>query len=716
MTSSQRTHAWLEAVRRWCLASRTRRPRRRESFSGLASAAEVLEIRSLLSAATTAWSQPSALTVSFAPDGTQVAGQSSSLFSSMSGLGNPAVWEHAILDAFQTWAIHANLNIGLVSDNGQAFGAGRLSQGDPHFGDIRIAAVPMASDVLAVAVPANGSGGGSWTGDILFNSNAQLGNLNDVFAVALHEAGHALGLSDSTDPTSPMYPDPPSGQAYAPTASDIAALQQLYGRAPSDRVNNGTPQTAMAIPVPTTNTAIPVSTTNYDGSTPLVTYGYLSGSGDLDFLALTLPAGYSGPVTFTLRTAGISQLAGNILVFDAQGNLLGQAQSKGSPLQDTALQIVPASGSTQLFVEISAGAAGIDGIGRYALTVRFDAKNVVSEAALSAVARGHYDYSSANEIRQILLSTLQSTQGTSSGGDDGSSDDGGSGNHLHGVPGSGERRSMATGAISATNPVVTYSIETPEAEDDQASASVMTATVWANTQGGLLPSITVLDALGNVVAAQVLANGLGTYTVQVQGVPPKTAYRIEVSAEDPSGPYSTGGYTLEVRFGPAAAASAQYATGSLTSAQSQQAFALTVSQTTLFQFGLSTGALAGAPADLSLQMAIFDQSGNLVYQLYGTPGSLRTASALLLNPGSFYVVVSAVTSATDFAGALNFAILGNMLSDPIGPGLVKPGGPPPLGPPPGPPFNWTTIAALPPIWIPPPLIAPNLIGWLPGLP
>src|SRR5262249_37840597 len=159
----------------------------------------------------------------FAPDGTQVAGQSSSLFASMSGLGNPAVWEKAILDAFQTWAIRANLNIGLVSDDGQGFGTGRLSQGDPRFGDIRIAAVPMASDVLGITVPATGSGGGSWTGDILFNSNAQFSKLNEVFAVALHEAGHALGLPDSTDPASPMYADLPSGQVNAPTASDIAA-------------------------------------------------------------------------------------------------------------------------------------------------------------------------------------------------------------------------------------------------------------------------------------------------------------------------------------------------------------------------------------------------------------------------------------------------------------------------------------------------------------
>ena len=703
MTGSQRLHAGLDAVRRWCWTTRARRLWRRESFVGPALAAEVLEIRSLLSGATTAWVQPSALTVSFAPDGTQVSGQSSLLFASMSGLGDPTVWEHAILDAFQTWAVHANLNIGLVSDSGQAFGAGRLSQGDLRFGDIRVAAVPMTSDVLAVAVPANGSGG-CWTGDILFNSSAQFNSLNEVFAVALHEAGHALGLSDSTDPTSPMYPNLPSGQGNAPTRADIAALQQLYGRAPGERLNNGTLQTATAIAVPTTN---------YDGSTPLVAYGNISGPADLDFLALTLPAGYSGPVTFTLRTAGISQFAGNISVFDAQGNLLGQAQSGGWPLQDTALQIVPASGSTQLFAEISAGAAGIDGIGRYAVTVRFDTQNVVSEAALSAVARGHYDYAGANQIRQTLLSSLQSAQGTSSS----EYDDGGSGNHLHGVPGSGGRISSAIGAISTAQPINTYGIETPEAEDGQPGASVMTATVWANTQGGLLPSITVLDGLGNVVAAQVLANGLGTYTVQVQGVLPATAYRIQVSAYNPSGPYSTGGYTLEVRFGPVAAAPAQFVTGSLTSGQSQQVSGLTVSQTTLFQFGLSTGALAGAPADLSLQMAILDQSGSLVYQLYGTPGSLRTASALFLKPGSYYVVVSAVTSAADFAGALNFTILGYSLSDPVGPTLVQPGGPPPLGPPPAPPFDWTSVVALPPdvTVTPPPPIDPDLIGWLSSL-
>ena len=75
MIDGQRIHAGLEAVRRWFGTLRRPRLRRRESFAGLSLAAEVLEIRSLLSAATTAWSQSSALTVSFAPDGTQVAGQ-----------------------------------------------------------------------------------------------------------------------------------------------------------------------------------------------------------------------------------------------------------------------------------------------------------------------------------------------------------------------------------------------------------------------------------------------------------------------------------------------------------------------------------------------------------------------------------------------------------------------------------------------------------------
>src|SRR5208282_3668786 len=89
------------------------------------------------------WPDPQHLTISFVPDGTNVAGQSSNLFQTMNQIASTHDWEMTILKAFQTWAADANVNVGIVPDGGQPLGAPGLVQGDSRFGDIRIAAVPL---------------------------------------------------------------------------------------------------------------------------------------------------------------------------------------------------------------------------------------------------------------------------------------------------------------------------------------------------------------------------------------------------------------------------------------------------------------------------------------------------------------------------------------------------------------------------------------------
>src|ERR1700754_2409009 len=62
------------------------------------------------------------LTLSFAADGTTIAGQSNGLAAKFDAIASRSVWEDAILSAFQAWAVHTNADIGLVADGGQSFG------------------------------------------------------------------------------------------------------------------------------------------------------------------------------------------------------------------------------------------------------------------------------------------------------------------------------------------------------------------------------------------------------------------------------------------------------------------------------------------------------------------------------------------------------------------------------------------------------------------
>jgi len=91
------------------------------------------------SASGNAWVHPELITISFMPDGTNIAGNSSNMQATFDAkFGSTAAWQNVIKKAAQVWAEQTNINITFVSDNGDAVGSGSYQQGDANFGDIRI--------------------------------------------------------------------------------------------------------------------------------------------------------------------------------------------------------------------------------------------------------------------------------------------------------------------------------------------------------------------------------------------------------------------------------------------------------------------------------------------------------------------------------------------------------------------------------------------------
>jgi len=72
-----------------------------------------------------AWPNPGQLTLSFVPDGTQVSSYQSNLMQTLNAAAPTNAWEMAILQAYQTWAVNANINVSLVADGGQPRHPGR---------------------------------------------------------------------------------------------------------------------------------------------------------------------------------------------------------------------------------------------------------------------------------------------------------------------------------------------------------------------------------------------------------------------------------------------------------------------------------------------------------------------------------------------------------------------------------------------------------------
>ena len=135
------------------------------------STVESLESRRLLVAFGAPWPDARDLTISFPDDQVDVGGYENDIQSTLDQIATRQEWQELSLRAYQTWAIHADINVGLRNDHNVAFGSPGLTVGDPRFGEFRIGAFPQQG-ILASSVPFQAIAG-TYSGDLLLNSNEQ---------------------------------------------------------------------------------------------------------------------------------------------------------------------------------------------------------------------------------------------------------------------------------------------------------------------------------------------------------------------------------------------------------------------------------------------------------------------------------------------------------------------------------------------------------------
>ncbi|MBP3955742.1 matrixin family metalloprotease [Gemmata sp. G18] len=631
-------------------------------FARLGSAFEALEDRSLPTTFGVPWADPEHLTFSFVADGTQTPLGTSSLSQVLNSAGTSAQWKLEILRAFQTWAVNANINIGLVTDGGQVLGAVGAVQGDARFGDIRVAAVGLSPDVLASTSPFSWTGT-TLSGDMVLNASAPfgIGSAYDLYSVALHEAGHAFGLDHDHDhdEASAIH----SGYEYQTglSASDIAHLQALYGARRADAYDlaggNDTVARASAMP--------------RNSVTQLLVSGDLTTMSDVDYYKFTAPAitAMLSNVTVRLKTEGLSLLTARVTVYDSAGRVVASGASADPLNNDLVLTFKPGLFGGNYTIKVEGARNDVFDIGGYKLAVDFlSVTGLLSPitTTLTGVLDGHTD--------DILATALgvQTNTGTDARFD-----------------------AVYRGVLEDSYDVDSYRVRTDRyAPGTSVTLNVM---VWGLDANPVDARVRVFDANGTAVAFQVLSNDRGLFSVQVLNAVSGKDYYVQVSARE-GATKATGGYFFAADFNQIAPlVFDNVANGTVAAGKTTTADTVSLSEAGVYQFALGA---QGQKAGDSVTMTVYDGDGNVVFTLTSVAGRPPVTSSQYLKAGTYTVKYA---GAKTNSSATGYGLFMTQLSEGVGPYATSTATPPTSAAPPAspPPPSQSPPASPPPSQSPP---------------
>lgn len=610
---------------------------------------QLLEDRRLLAVFGTAWPNARDLTVSFPTDGAQVGNYDNEVNALLDSIASRQDWQELALRAYQTWAVHADLNVGLRNDYNNDFGVPGMAVGDPRFGEFRVGAFPQQG-LIASSIPFQAIAGTN-SGDLLLNSNEQFtfhdwsGNqgpdpstigLNDrdLFSLLLHESGNTLGLDDNLDVSSVMFRQYTVPKGIL-TNDDITAIQSLYGQRtdPYESVDNGQVQLAQLIPTPA----------GLDPHHEVIrTRGSLVTGTDVDVYKIVPVAG-ADAVTIRLRARGVSLLQSRLEVVDSLGQVISQSGAASVFENDNEIVLSGIAGQAEVYLRVSAiDPSDIYSVGDYWLEVDYrSAAQQASDPTAGAYDSGPDTLFANYDLADTELGTNESIADAT--------------DVLANT--SANNRFEIESAVSTATDVDYFKLTAPSTVSGRMMVHVAGV-------GAARPDVRVqiVDASGQHVGTGARLRADGTFTVEVASPQASQDYYLRI-AVDPNSAVGVGNYVALAEFETPATQMNDLVSGELTDA-SDRYVRWTAEKTKLFRFDLE--AMSANP-DHAVRLTVYDAHTRQIQLIAVTRAGITRGALAWLQQGEYILRFTALSgtpsgTAPPITG-LSFSLKADGISD-----------------------------------------------------